>query len=749
MAIPVNYGTIVGSMGAPGTYSVSGGTGGIGIDLTSSGYPEFANKGSISGGAGGAAYPGNIDYDSPSLGGNGGTGVQLGSPTVFTNVTGATIYGGTAAGDSYPEGAPPTGGTGVVVLGGSLVNEGQITGGNGGRYGFSGSAVHLVSGTVINDGTVTGGTGDTINFVGPAAIAVDSGTVINNGTVQGVGDQGVFLNSGTFVNQGLVTSQNAAETNTVSVVDGTFINNGTVSGGLNIGGSGTLVVDPGAIFSGGSAVYNDATSQATLELSGMQTSAGTAITLSDDGYFVNFATLDFTAGAQWTVSVDAQTYAGPVAGRDGIGHSPVTVEGFAPGNTIDVAGQTPSQTGTDFGGVPFVSLFPLGNGEYGFAGGKDDSFEVAGDRTANLNFSGNYTGDLFIFSPDGSGGTDITLAAAPCYCRGTRIRTTRGECPVEELRIGDLVLTASGKARPVRWLGSRGLDCTRHPDPAAVWPVRIQAGAFADEMPIRDLWVSPGHSLLVDGVLIQAQRLVNGASIAQMPIDRVQYWHVELDSHDIVLAEGLPAESYLDTGNRTAFTNGGAFSEAYPDFEPKYWAQTCIPLVLEGPAIHRAREALLARAVGLGHKLTQDADVHLLADGRRIDTVDLSEKRIAFTLPAATSNIELRCRSFIPAHVQSMSDDQRLLGLCVSRLQIDGEDIALNYEASFAQGWHALEGDAHHWRWCHSRVPLPAGVRLIVIDLEGPGFYWTTQAAYQEKAAASIATGCQGGLRDR
>jgi Hint domain len=94
-------------------------------------------------------------------------------------------------------------------------------------------------------------------------------------------------------------------------------------------------------------------------------------------------------------------------------------------------------------------------------------------------------------------------------------------------------------------------------------------------MPIRDLWVSPGHPLLVDGVLIQAQRLVNGASIAQIPFDRVQYWHVELDSHDIVLAEGLPAERYLDTGNRTAFTNGGAFLEAYPDFEPKYWAQTC------------------------------------------------------------------------------------------------------------------------------------------------------------------------------
>jgi Hint domain len=73
-------------------------------------------------------------------------------------------------------------------------------------------------------------------------------------------------------------------------------------------------------------------------------------------------------------------------------------------------------------------------------------------------------------------------------------------------------------------------DCARHPKPAAVWPICIRAGAFADAKPIRDLWVSPGHAILHEGVLIQAEKLVNGATIVQLPRDQVEYWHVELDS---------------------------------------------------------------------------------------------------------------------------------------------------------------------------------------------------------------------------
>jgi len=231
--------------------------------------------------------------------------------------------------------------------------------------------------------------------------------------------------------------------------------------------------------------------------------------------------------------------------------------------------------------------------------------------------------------------------------------------------------------------------------------------------------MSPFHSILVEGVLVQVENLVNGATIVQVPRERVEYWHVELESHDILLAEGLPAESYLDVGNRSGFVNGGAYLEAYPDFKPQEGSETCVPVVKEGPVIERAKAALLARAQELGYVLTGDADVHVMADGKRIDPVSLGEKRLAFLLPAAGSNIELRCRSFIPAHINPAKSDQRSLGICIARLQLDGLEVALKDEAAFDRGWHALEGDpqALHWRWCQERTPLPAGTQLVVIDI--------------------------------
>lgn len=351
---------------------------------------------------------------------------------------------------------------------------------------------------------------------------------------------------------------------------------------------------------------------------------------------------------------------------------------------------------------------------------------VINAANASVTDSGTHTDEHVVFTTDASG-SDITVEPnVTCYCRGTLIRTATGDTPIEDLRIGDCVLTASGEARPIRWLGSRGLDCTRHPNSALVWPIRIQAGAFAKDLPARDLWVSPFHSILVEGVLIHAQTLVNDATILQVPREQIEYWHLELDSHDILLAEGLPGESCLDVGNRTAFINGGAFVEAYPDFKPKQWTETCVPLVKDGPAVQTAKAALLARAEALGYVMTEDPDVHVMADGKRIEPVRLGKTRLTFMLPAAGSTIELRCRSFIPAHLDPVTDDQRSLGICVGRLQFDGAEIALDNDEAFALGWHGIEGnpEGHSWRWSCDRTPLPAGTRLVVIDIAGPSHYW-------------------------
>ncbi len=154
-----------------------------------------------------------------------------------------------------------------------------------------------------------------------------------------------------------------------------------------------------------------------------------------------------------------------------------------------------------------------------------------------------------------SGNGFITITAVPCYRRGTRILTERGEVSLENLAVGDCVEIASGATMPIRWIGHRRIHIGRHPQPELARPVRIEAGALRADLPARDLCVSPEHALWLEDALIPARDLVNGATIRQEAWSVVEYFHVELDSHEILLAEGVPAESYLNCDNRSSFDN--------------------------------------------------------------------------------------------------------------------------------------------------------------------------------------------------
>ena len=133
----------------------------------------------------------------------------------------------------------------------------------------------------------------------------------------------------------------------------------------------------------------------------------------------------------------------------------------------------------------------------------------------------------------------------PCFATGTMIATPGGEVAVETIRAGDLVTTLSGDARRVIWVGSRRVDLARHPRPDTVRPVRIAAGAFDENVPSRDLILSPDHAVHAAGVLIPSKLLVNGTTVAVLDQPSVTYHHVELEHHDVLLANGLltPAEA--------------------------------------------------------------------------------------------------------------------------------------------------------------------------------------------------------------
>jgi len=104
------------------------------------------------------------------------------------------------------------------------------------------------------------------------------------------------------------------------------------------------------------------------------------------------------------------------------------------------------------------------------------------------------------------------------------------------------------------WVGSRTVNCAAHPAPETVWPVRIARGAFGAGLPKRELFLSPEHAVFVGGVLVPVKLLVNGTSIAQGEAATGGVLAMsKLERHDVVRAEGLPAESYLDVGDRANF----------------------------------------------------------------------------------------------------------------------------------------------------------------------------------------------------
>jgi hypothetical protein len=188
-------------------------------------------------------------------------------------------------------------------------------------------------------------------------------------------------------------------------------------------------------------------------------------------------------------------------------------------------------------------------------------------------------------------------AAAECFAAGTRIAAPDGERAVEDLREGDDVMTAAGGVARVVWVGRRRVDCRRHPRPREVWPVRVRAHAFGEDVPRRDVLLSPDHAVFMEGVLIPVRRLIDGAAVAQVPAEAVTYFHVELERHDVLLADGLPAESYLDVGARAAFADGGAAAPPAPGFAGRVReAAGCAPLAVVGREVERVRARLAAWA---------------------------------------------------------------------------------------------------------------------------------------------------------
>ena len=193
---------------------------------------------------------------------------------------------------------------------------------------------------------------------------------------------------------------------------------------------------------------------------------------------------------------------------------------------------------------------------------------------------GNSSGFSEAFAP-------ITLTIqgeVACFAAGTRIETDAGLCAVEHLAVGDLVVTHDGVMRPIRWIGSRYLVAPG----AEHRPVRIRAGSMGRGLPFSDLLLSPDHAIFAQGVLIPSRALVDGENVASLVVPNVTYFHVELETHDVILAEGLACETYLDSDGYGRFDNapmGGMPGMSDP----------CAPIETQGVRVARVRSLFSRR----------------------------------------------------------------------------------------------------------------------------------------------------------
>jgi len=673
-----------------------------------------------------------------------GNGVYLGSGGMITNAASASISGVDAINI--------TGGIGIVVNDGSITGNttssiGVCLGDGGSVTNQSGATISGYTGVdLTSGGAVTNAASASITGVYEGVgISGGAGTLVNYGNIvgTGIGSVGAILGSGGSITNAAAASIAGDAFGVDLSASGTLTNAGTVIGNsgtaVYLGGTGSnrLVLDPGYGLSGIAIGGTSATNM--LELA----SAASAGTLSGLGTeFVDFSQTTIDADASWVLNgantIEAGTTLTELSGatltasatlvNDGtivLDASALTAGGLTGIGVVTIdAGSTLEAQGTVAAGE---TLMFAGSGAYLHL---DEPGSVSGSVTnfapgETIDLKGiidlslvsyvddvlSFSGGSFALSLANPGSVTVSLSSdgvavsVMCFCANTLILTPSGERPVQELAVGDVVTTYRGEVRRIVWIGAGKVLATQGRRNAAT-PVIVCQGALADNVPNRDLRVTKGHSLHIDDVLIPAEFLVNHRSILWDDVaQEVELYHIELETHDVLVANGAPAESYRDDGNRWLFRNANS-GWGLPPQVP------CAPVLTGGPVVDAVWRRLLERA---GPRpdvpTTDDPDLHLMVDGRRVDVASGSDVWHIFRLAAPPTTVRIVSRAGVPQEL-GFARDPRCLGVALRQIMVTRDAQIRTIEAEDAlltDGFHDYEAD-NDIRWTDGDAGVPAGL---------------------------------------
>nr|WP_298795826.1 Hint domain-containing protein [uncultured Acetobacter sp.] len=497
-------------------------------------------------------------------------------------------------------------------------------------------------------------------------------------------------------------------------------NNWTIDGATASGGSTTgttVVIDEGVNVDGDGWRLGTTTATASVTVNGILTlrnsdiiNAGSKVIVGDGGTLV--------LGGYATTTSDLIEFSGSANTPAGGGG---TIE-IAAGTTPSIIGYITNITDNDT-----IIIDGMTADNYTYVDGiytlTSNGTPING--TSSFQLPAANEGTKFTVTTQ-NGKTYLNAVDVVCFLAGSMIRTVDGDVSVENIQIGDEVITFDWKTgaesvRPVVWAGvARATVHAGMSDDQAGYPVRILKNAVAEGVPYRDLLITAEHCLFFDGKFVPARMLVNGSSIFyDKSITTYDYYHIETAEHSVVSANGMLTESYLDTGNRRSFRQEGkvaSIGSRAKTWETDAGAELCVDRAFVEP-LFRTLEARKSRITeGLRNAevvaLTDDAKLHLVTEtGAVIRPVRRDGQRYNFMLPANMASVRIVSRASRPADVIGpFVDDRRQMGVAIGNITFvtaaRQENIAVHLAETKPEGWHA-DVNQHDIAWTTGNAVLP------------------------------------------